>query len=138
MPLATALSILITYWRLFLISRRHAHRIHAHNQVALRRNQPARPNKKALKTLLIVVLTSTFCHLLPVLATLFFVFTGNTLFSQLLLFLLTSFPTMTNSWLNVVIFYLRNQDIHQATNALLTSYYTFIKRHIPFMAKQEN
>ncbi|XP_038044741.1 beta-1 adrenergic receptor-like [Patiria miniata] len=125
--LSTMLAILATYIRLLMISRRHARRIHADNQVALGANQHARQNRKYLNTFLIMVVSGMLGNLLPSLFTIVLLLQHVEL-TQALFFSLVVMPIQTNSWLNVMIYYLRNKDIRQATRAVLISFSTFFKR----------
>ncbi|XP_038053987.1 beta-1 adrenergic receptor-like [Patiria miniata] len=43
-------------------------------------------------------------------------------------------PVLTNSWLNVLIYYLRNQDCRRVTHDLLISNYRSCKRCLPLVA----
>ena len=119
------LVILTAYTRLFMISRHHAQRIDViNNQIAFGRNQPAvpRPSNKSLHTLLIIGLTTFFLNILPVLS--FILIQKHYLFMLVL-------PVLTKSWLNVLLYYIRNTEFRQAARSLLISQYQFFKRHIP-------
>ncbi|XP_038072692.1 beta-3 adrenergic receptor-like [Patiria miniata] len=120
------LTILITYIRLFLIARHHQQRIHADNPAALEGNPPhQRPNNKMLYTLLIVALSAFVSVLLPVLWFILGHLDHTGTFFMLVL------PILTNSWLNVVIYFFRNKDIRQATRNLLRTYFTSLQQHFP-------
>ncbi|XP_038071742.1 beta-3 adrenergic receptor-like [Patiria miniata] len=122
------LTVLITYIRLFLISRHHERRIHANNPAALEGNPLPRPNNKMLHTLLIIVLSALIFNLLPLL----WIVLGDVDMDPLVTFFILDLPILTNSWLNVVIYFFRNKDIRQATRNLLLTYLTFLQKHSPF------
>ncbi|XP_038069161.1 beta-4C adrenergic receptor-like [Patiria miniata] len=125
----TLLVILAAYARLFMISRHLARAIQVENQIAQPGNPAVRPDNKALKTVLIIVLTASAANLLPVCAIL--LLKGPHPIALLFTYVL---PVLTNSWLNVVIYYLRNQDFRRMTHDLLISNYRSCKRCMPFAA----
>ncbi|XP_038073106.1 beta-3 adrenergic receptor-like [Patiria miniata] len=122
------LTILITYIRLFLISRHHERRIHANNPAALEGNPLPRPGTKTLHTLLIIVLSAFIFNLLPLL----WIVLGDVNMDPLVNFFMFDLPVLTNSWLNVVIYFFRNKDVRQATRNLLRTYFTLLQQHFPF------
>ncbi|XP_038053983.1 histamine H2 receptor-like [Patiria miniata] len=126
---STLLVTIIAYARLFMISRHQARAIQVENQIAQPGNPAARPDNKALKTVLIIVLTASVANLLPFCALLYrqYLHPIAVLFAIVL-------PGLTNSWLNTVIYYLRNQDFRRATHDLLISNYRSCKRCLPLVA----
>lgn len=131
--LSSMLVVLLAYLRLFMISRHHARRINALNEqinhvdVADRR----RPSAKSLHTVLIVVLTALILNLLPFVYANISVFSGHSIFlvkDVNRTFFLFGFPLLTNSWINVVIYYVRNREFREAAHTLVTSYYRLFKR----------
>ncbi|XP_038053984.1 melanocyte-stimulating hormone receptor-like [Patiria miniata] len=126
---STLLVTIIAYARLFMISRHQARAIQVENQIAQPGNPAARPDNKALKTVLIIVLTASVANLLPLCAFLL-------LHDQHPIVLLFTYvlPVLTNSWLNVLIYYLRNQDCRRVTHDLLISNYRSCKRCLPLVA----
>ena len=131
---SSLLVVLITYTRLFIISRHHARQINAlNNQLALARNQPEppRPNHKAVHTMLLIVLVACFASLPAVILT--FCFSVFQQDSNITVFFLSVFPSLTNSWSNEMIYYLRNAGFRQTARTLVTSWYQYFKRHIPFI-----
>ncbi len=124
--------VFITYTRLFLISRHHARQINAvNNQLALAGNQleAPRPDHKAVHTMLLIVLTACFASLPAMILTLDdpLIYTD----SKIKYFFLLVLPPLTNSWLNILIYYLRNAGFRQTAHTLLTSWYQYFKRHTP-------
>ncbi|XP_038055018.1 beta-4C adrenergic receptor-like [Patiria miniata] len=122
--LSCLLTLAVVYTRLYLISRQHACRIHVDNQPAGQGNRLARPATKTLHTMLLIALSALFFNLLPIIFFTMIIY-NNSAMLTLFLFVL---PVLTNSWVNVVIYYLRNGEIRRATFNLLVSCYKCCKR----------
>ena len=117
LALTCLLSVLLAYIRLFMISCHHARRIHADNQVGVDGNQPVRPSKKSSHTLLILVSSAFFCSVMPLFCQLL------RLYNRIIMLVMLILPILANSWLNVIIYYLRNADICRETLAVLISHF---------------
>ncbi|XP_022095250.1 melanocortin receptor 5-like [Acanthaster planci] len=120
------LTLLIAYTRLFMITRRHAQRIHTDNEIAQNGQVPGTLTKKTLHTLLLMVLAAFLFSIIPALCVSLNLDNMNSYYT----FFLLALPILTNSWLNAVIYYLRNKEFRQATKALLRSYGTSFQKVI--------
>ena len=128
------LIILVAYTKMMLISRQHARRIHADNQLGNQPlgNHPVAPqNNKSLHTLLFIILTAFVLNLLPLLyvTALEFYSERN---SNLLSLFMFQLPPLTVSWLNAIVYYLRNTGFRKVAFRLLIGQYQYCRRHIPF------
>ena len=124
--LCCLLALLVAYTRLFVITRQHARRIRADNEIAQDGHIPDRRGKKALHTLLLMVLATCIGTIIPATCVSQYMPSKNRHYA----FFLIIMPNLTNSWLNTVIYYLRNKEFRQATKTLLKSYYASFQRVI--------
>ena len=122
------LIVLVAYTKLLMISHEQAKRIADANQNVQMAGRD-RPNTKAPKTVLLVVLSSVVFMLLPILFLSLRLYKKQSALLPLLMYIM---PVLTNSWFNVAVYYLRNKEFHEVAKGLVVSYYQSLRQLIPF------
>ncbi|XP_038066803.1 beta-1 adrenergic receptor-like [Patiria miniata] len=116
------LTIVILYLYILKVARQQARRIAAQNQINVDRGDrraPQRVSTKSATTVFIITITVCICWTPLILQR-----ATYSIVEELQSFkfhLITNLIFFTNSWLNVVIYYLRNRELRQALHELLAS-----------------
>ncbi|XP_038077149.1 octopamine receptor beta-2R-like [Patiria miniata] len=114
-------TIFILYMYILNVARQQARRIAAQNQISVElgdQNAPQRVGTKSATTVFIITMTVFICWIPSVIFTVDFSISGALPvdFSDI-----TNLIFATNSWLNVVIYYLRNRELRQTLHELIAS-----------------
>ncbi|XP_038074873.1 histamine H2 receptor-like [Patiria miniata] len=116
------ITIFILYMYILKVARQQARRIAAQNQINVDRGDrraPQRVSTKSATTVFIITMTVCICWTPAILLS-----ATKTIVGELRFFkfhLITNLIFITNSWLNVVIYYLRNRELRKALHELLAS-----------------
>ncbi|XP_033631563.1 G-protein coupled receptor 3-like [Asterias rubens] len=119
--------ITIMYIRILIIANRHAAHIVTHRPSTCSRDgqvQPTTPtpNRKSFTTVTIITMTLVIGWMPSVIIAL-----TNTKDTPPLVIIVTQVPLASVSWLNVIVYYVRNQAFKEAGHALLTRIFKYCK-----------
>ena len=137
---AVLATIFILYIRISLIARRHARRIATDNQAGIGQGGQRIPQQvNTRSTTTIVIITGTLIITWIPSTILLVIVLGNSI-SEISDYdvvyqahILTEILFTANSWLNVVIYYLRNRDLRQTLHSLLSAcHHRLLRRCLPY------
>ncbi|XP_038077146.1 octopamine receptor beta-2R-like [Patiria miniata] len=115
-------TIFILYMYILNVARQQARRIASQNQISVDlgdQNAPQRVSTKSATTVFIITMTVFICWTMSIIYTVTFSISEAILppnFGDI-----TDLIFATNSWLNVVIYYLRNRELRQTLHELIAS-----------------
>ncbi|XP_038077145.1 beta-1 adrenergic receptor-like [Patiria miniata] len=115
-------TIVILYMYILNVARQQARRIAAQNQINVDlgdQNAPQRVSTKSATTVFIITMTVFICWLPSIIFSVISLTPGVQ--PPPLFKLITNFIFATNSWLNVVVYYMRNRELRQALQELVAS-----------------
>ncbi|XP_038077148.1 octopamine receptor beta-2R-like [Patiria miniata] len=113
-------TIFILYMYILNVARQQARRIAAQNQISVElgdQNAPQRVSTKSATTVFIITMTVFICWIPSIIYTVNFSISATYPTSSYI----TNLIFATNSWLNVVIYYLRNRELRQTLHELIAS-----------------
>ncbi|XP_038055043.1 adrenocorticotropic hormone receptor-like [Patiria miniata] len=121
------LSIFILYARIALIARNQARRIAAENQAGNGQGGQ-RINTRSTTTIIIITGTLIITWIPTVVRLLIVIASPQHTWTRYLAGTFTNVLLLCNSWLNVIIYYLRNRDLRQAVRALLSDWHQSLQQ----------